>query len=83
MKSPQTKFSVHTMRELEIDRYIGKKLNCFCSLTNYPVHITRLGYIFSPPDNSHKEREKPKPESNDNLQKTNYNWTITSISTLL
>ena len=38
---------------------------------------TSLGYIFSPPDNSHKDREKPKPESNDNLQKTNYNWTIT------
>jgi len=26
MKSPQTKFSVHTMRELEIDRYIGRYL---------------------------------------------------------
>ena len=36
---------------------------------------TSLGCIFSPPDNSHKEREKLKLESNDNLQKTNYNWT--------
>ena len=37
---------------------------------------TSLSYIFSPPDNSHKEREKVKPKSNDNLQKTNYNWNI-------
>jgi len=26
---------------------------------------------------THTEREKLKPESNDDLQKTNYNWTTT------
>jgi len=41
---------------------------------------TSLGYNFSQPDNSHKEREKLKPESNANQQKTNYNWTITVLT---
>jgi len=50
----------------------GKKQVCVITL---PMSILKC-------DNSNIERKKPKCENNDNLQNTNYNWTITNYKHL-